>query len=285
MSHYAQGSGQNAPTQRQLAADPARKTGRRENKHEAEKPELRVRDRVRATSYAARQRGGAAPRSLWAGRRPASAHHGVSEPMDQPGSGGKQPENGPAEATGGPATPEEHLMAARELSRAGLTVAAGIAIPMLFHAVGGPGAGKMFLPMYLPILVGGMLLQPSTAALVGALTPLLSAGLTGMPPLSPPVAESMAIELAVLGSAASVCHKILRLNPWLAAILAIVASRAAFAAILLAAAPLFALKLPPLAAFAASTATSLPGIALQLAIAPPTVAAIESLRRSGRPRE
>ena len=74
--------------------------------------------------------------------------------------------------------------------------AMGLVLPIAFHAV---GLGSKFLPMLLPLLLNGFLAPLPWAVATGALTPLLSAVTTGMPPLFPPVAFSMSLECAVLG--------------------------------------------------------------------------------------
>ena len=89
-------------------------------------------------------------------------------------------------------------------------VAAGIILPMMFHAV---GMGKVFLPMHIPVLLAGFIVGPVIGGLVGFLTPLLSAVLTGMPPLMPPIAQTMMIELAVYGAATGLVYRNTKLSP------------------------------------------------------------------------
>ncbi len=72
--------------------------------------------------------------------------------------------------------------------------ALGIAVPVLFHAL---GLGSMLLPMYLPLAIGAFLLNRVNAAMMGFFTPLISALMTGMPPFYPPVAFIMMLQLAV----------------------------------------------------------------------------------------
>src|SRR6056297_3524954 len=84
----------------------------------------------------------------------------------------------------------------KEIVLSGLFIALGLLVPMLFHAVG--GAGPVFLPMHLPVLVGGFILSPKFAVLVGLSTPLLSSVLTGMPVLMP-MAPIMMAELGIYG--------------------------------------------------------------------------------------
>ncbi|MDI6828708.1 MAG: hypothetical protein QME62_09515, partial [Armatimonadota bacterium] len=87
------------------------------------------------------------------------------------------------------------LVTARELAIAGLLGALGLLLPIAFHALG--WGGRVFLPMHLPIMAAAFLISPGTAVSVAVVVPFLSAVLTGMPPLAPPVAVLMAIELAV----------------------------------------------------------------------------------------
>ena len=83
----------------------------------------------------------------------------------------------------------------RNITLSSLFVALGILIPILFHAV---GLGSVFLPMFLPIAASAFFLPLSYTIMVGAITPLISALATGMPPLSPPIAQIMVFECATL---------------------------------------------------------------------------------------
>ncbi|MBC7288379.1 MAG: ECF transporter S component [Armatimonadetes bacterium] len=175
------------------------------------------------------------------------------------------------------APPEpDHLSAARELSLAAMIVVLGVVTPMLFHVF---GAGSTFLPMHIPILAGGMLLSPSMAALAGATTPLVSAALTGMPPFAPPVAPLMTAELAAIAATASVLRRRLRAGLLVATIGAILAGRAVYACELFMVAPLLGIRLPAAAAGAVALLKGWPGLLLQMAIVPATVAAVERTRR------
>lgn len=69
-----------------------------------------------------------------------------------------------------------------------------IALPMVFHLL---GLGSVFLPMYIPLAVGSFMLSERNAVMAGFFTPLVSSLLTGMPPLFPPIAPIMMIQLSV----------------------------------------------------------------------------------------
>jgi hypothetical protein len=87
---------------------------------------------------------------------------------------------------------------ARDLAYGGLFGAAAMALPFLFHVL---HLGHVFLPMYIPIMALAFFVGPRVAGTVGVIVPLLSAVMTGMPPLFPPVAFVMAIELGMMAGA------------------------------------------------------------------------------------
>ncbi len=184
-------------------------------------------------------------------------------------------------------TVAEEFAWAREVSLGGLFIALGIVIPIGFHALGGGKLGPIFLPMYLPVLVCGMLVSPGTAAAVGLLTPVLSSALTGMPPVLP-ILPLMAAELTVMGAVASLLHRRLRLHVIPATVLTLLAGRAVLgltvllAVSLLPADVLASLPPPmrqPLPYVPAATAAAIPGLILQLIAVPAAVAAVERRRR------
>lgn len=86
----------------------------------------------------------------------------------------------------------------RQLTYSAFFVAAGILLPMFFHFSGLSGA--VFLPMHIPVLLGGLLLGRRVGFMIGLLIPLLSALCTGMPPLWP-AAPMMMVELGLYGLA------------------------------------------------------------------------------------
>jgi hypothetical protein len=100
----------------------------------------------------------------------------------------------------------------RDLAHCGLFGAAALLLPMLFHAL---HLGSVFMPMYLPLVMLAFYVRPGPAALTALVTPMLSAVVTGMPPLYPPVAVFMALELAVMSALiAAACSRWPRINPW-----------------------------------------------------------------------
>ena len=83
-----------------------------------------------------------------------------------------------------------------------LAVIAAVALPQIFHLGGaalglGPALGQTLLPMHLPVLLVGLLAGPYAGVATGALAPVVSFALTGMP--MAPMVPFMVIELASYG--------------------------------------------------------------------------------------
>ena len=173
--------------------------------------------------------------------------------------------------------PQEQLRRARELVLAGLCVALGLTVPWLIHVAGGGSLGRVLLPMYLPVLLAGLLLRPPLAVLVGVLTPVLSSALTGMPPPLP-ILPLMVGELAVLAGVASLLHQRLRLNVWVAAVAAVLAERLALALLAAGLGGWLGLPVPWAVYVGGALVAGLPGVALLLAVVPPLALVAE--RRS-----
>ncbi len=162
-----------------------------------------------------------------------------------------------------------------EISRAALVTAAGLALPWVFHTL---RLGHVFLPMYLPLLAGAFVLRPRTAAAAAVATPLVSAAATGMPPLFPPIAAWMAIELGLMAGLASLLHRRRALPPWAIVALVLVVGRLAYA-VLVYSTGLW-LNLPAGLLTAASLVSGWPGMILALVAVPAAARLVERGRAS-----
>lgn len=105
---------------------------------------------------------------------------------------------------------------------AGLVLAFGLILPYFFHMMG--IAGAIFLPMHIPVLIGGLLLGPKYGVILGIITPLLSSVLTGMPPIYP-IGISMSFELAAYGFVTGYLYKYKNYNIYSALIPAMIVGR------------------------------------------------------------
>lgn len=168
---------------------------------------------------------------------------------------------------------QDALVRARELALAGLLGALGLLLPIGFHALG--WGGKIFLPMHLPVLAAGFLVSPATAVSIGIVVPLLSSLLTGMPPLAPPVAALMALELAAKAGLASVLYRTLRLPMWVVLPVVIFADWGVLAVAVWWGAALFEIKGSVLDYVVGAVLLSLPGTIVQLVIVPAMVVAVQ----------
>lgn len=152
-------------------------------------------------------------------------------------------------------------------------LALGLVLPFAFHSFG-PGAGAMFLPMHIPVLLCGFVCGSGYGALIGALTPLVSSALTGMPVFMP-TGIAMCFELMTYGFLSGLIVKKLPLYPSL--IITMLAGRAVSGIVnlilLSMAGKAYTLEIFLTAAFV----TALPGIILQLIIIPLLVKVIEKI--------
>lgn len=157
-----------------------------------------------------------------------------------------------------------------QLLTGGLFLALALGLPLAFHLV---GLGSSFLPMFYPILLAGFLLDFQVAVLVGLLSPLLSAALTGMPPFYPPIAFIMMAEAIVMTGLPFLLYRRLRMNIYLTLFVTIVAERA----ILLVATWVVAdwLKLPGMVLSSLTLLKGLPGLVIIFLVIPPLVRKIE----------
>ncbi len=177
----------------------------------------------------------------------------------------------------------QHFSRARWITHTALYLALAVTLPMAFHllgnAAGYPIAGRVFLPMHLPVLLAGFLVGPSSGVVVGLLAPTISHLLTQMPP--PYAVPLMSVELPIYGLIAGIAYNRLKLNIYVALVAAMIVGRVMFGL------SLFVLgifvDLPYTAAKWFSTGgaivSGLPGIALQLLLVPILVAAVRRNRK------
>ncbi|MEW5993792.1 MAG: ECF transporter S component [Candidatus Zixiibacteriota bacterium] len=165
----------------------------------------------------------------------------------------------------------------RFVTHTGLYLALAVLLPVGFHAFG--TAGRIFLPMHIPVLLAGFLMGPVSGLIVGLLSPGLSHLLTGMPPTY--AVPLMSTELPIYGLVAGLAYKRLRLNIYIALIIAMVLGRIMFGLSLFVLGAFMNLPYSAVAYFSsgATIIFGLPGIALQILLIPIIVAAVKRERR------
>ena len=116
-------------------------------------------------------------------------------------------------------------------------VALAVLLPQLVHLVAGASGGVQWLPMYLPVLLGGCLLGWKWGLGVGILSPLVSFAITSLTGNAMPAASRlpyMMAELAVFAAVSGLFSKKIAENGWMAfpaVLLAQVSGRAVFLAL------------------------------------------------------
>lgn len=116
-------------------------------------------------------------------------------------------------------------------------VALAVLLPQLVHLVAGASGGVQWLPMYLPVLLGGCLLGWKWGLGVGVLSPLVSFAITSLTGNAMPAASRlpyMMAELAVFAAVSGLFSKKIAENGWMAfpaVLLAQVSGRAIFLAL------------------------------------------------------
>lgn len=155
----------------------------------------------------------------------------------------------------------------------------GIFIPMIFHLF---GLGSVFLPMFLPLAVGAFLMSPRNALLMGAVTPLVSALGTGMPPFYPPVAAVMVVELSIFCLIISLLQHGTKLPRMAVLSIAILADRAVLVLLYMFIMPRFHISFKAFTLY--DTMKSLPGIVLMLVLVPVLVPLSQRILKSTQPR-
>lgn len=163
------------------------------------------------------------------------------------------------------------------LTLAGLFLALCVLVPILFHSF---GLGSAFLPLLFPIALGAFFLPIQYAILVGILGPLISALLTGMPPLAPPIAQVMMAEGAVLGGITAFLNRRFRLGIFLSLLAGVMLSRGVLLGFFLVLVPI--LGLPPGPFSVAAVISGFPGVLLQLILIPIIVQRLTRQKLIGR---
>ena len=165
-------------------------------------------------------------------------------------------------------------MRTNKLVLTSLFIACGLLLPIAFHTFG--MGGRTFLPMHLPVFMGGLLLGWLPGLIIGALTPVLSSLLTGMPPLIPSL-PMMFVELALFGLVSGYLYHDKRQNIYFALIAAMIVGRLGAAFVLMLFSDILGIRLHPLTYVAATFMTGLAGVIFQIVFIPILVKRLEHI--------
>lgn len=169
---------------------------------------------------------------------------------------------------------------ARTVATAALVCALSVVLPQVFHLIGGKPLGNAFLPMHLPVILGGYLLNPAAALICGALSPILSFFVSGMPAF--PRLIFMIFELGAYGFFTSVFVHKWRLPVFLTLPLSWICGRAVYFVTAFFALHILHLEIQGMVTASAAVwtaiTTGMPGIILQAVVIPILVAALKKAR-------
>ncbi len=165
-------------------------------------------------------------------------------------------------------------MDTKNIVKGAFFITLGVLIPQLFHSI---GAGSMFLPMHIPVLLAGFLAGPVIGAYVGILTPILSHLLTGMPPVAPvPMLPIMIFELFTYGFVAGILYNKFRVNLFISLFAAMIAGRIVYGITVYVILIFFNIKMQkPIVAVIAAIKTGIIGIIIQIIVIPVIVKFLE----------
>lgn len=164
----------------------------------------------------------------------------------------------------------------KDLVLTGVLLALGLVTPMAFHLFG--GTGPVFLPMHIPVLIGGFVLPPFLALLLGMITPLVSSVLTGMPKIFP-MGVIMVFELGIYGFVASLANRKLRLSSIPSLTIAMIAGRVAAGIVVFVLSSGFGVQMNAITFIKGAVVIGLPGIVIQIILIPSLVYAINKVNK------
>jgi niacin transporter len=160
---------------------------------------------------------------------------------------------------------------------AALLVALGVILPMAFHFI--PNAGRVFLPMHIPILLCGIICGLPYGPAAGIVTPLLSSLITGMPAAA--MLPSMLCELAAYGAASAVLMRYARIESAFAKVYVSLIGAMLFGRVFYGALNSFVFSAGSYSMqvwLAAAFITALPGVAIQITVIPAIVAVLRKAK-------
>lgn len=167
----------------------------------------------------------------------------------------------------------------KDLALGGLFLALGVIIPQVFH-IFGPAAGRIFLPMHIPVMFAGFFVGPVIGLITGVLAPVLSTLITGMPPV--PLLYFMIIELGAYGFAAGITFRKYKMNIYISLIISMLFGRLIYGLVLLIAVNVLGISSLSNISVIGATVTGLPGLVIQIVIIPAIVYLAEKRLRLGR---
>ncbi len=163
---------------------------------------------------------------------------------------------------------------ARQITLTALFITLGVVLPIVFHQFA--LAGRIFLPMHIPVFLAGIFAGPVGGLMVGLVCPTLSFFLTGMPP--PYAIPLMSMELPIYGLSIGILIRWIKL-PILSLLISMILGRLAFGLGLFVLGQFLSLPYGLEAFIKVSIIAGLPGIAIQLILIPLLMETVQLAKR------
>ncbi len=167
----------------------------------------------------------------------------------------------------------------RSVVYGGVLLAVGLVLSVVIHSIGGQQFGTIFGPLNFVALTTGIVAGPWVGLTVGIVLPLLSGILFGMPPLMPPIAIFMALQLGTYGILTGLFEK-RHMNVYLNLAISIVAGGVVYSLGYYVIGYMVGIHLQPLTAILLSFALGFPGIIIQFLLIPAIRYSIKCARKS-----
>jgi len=103
-------------------------------------------------------------------------------------------------------------------------IAAAVILPLIAHLSG--ASVRVLLPMHWPVILAGLVYGWRSGLITGALAPVVSFLLSGLP--LPAILPAMTMELIAYGLLTGLLREVLRLSPFLSIAIALLAGRSLF---------------------------------------------------------
>lgn len=169
-------------------------------------------------------------------------------------------------------------MKVKKLIFGAMCLSISLLLPQVFHMFSYQKAGAIFLPMHMPVFIGGMLLGPIYGLFLGVFAPLTSFVVTGMPNGERVI--FMMCELATYGTISGLLfqqfkwsHK--KYGALCVLLISMLVGRGVYAIAISIATYIFHVPLGGIWAFIMATITGIPGIIIQCLLIPVIVKSIE----------
>jgi len=171
------------------------------------------------------------------------------------------------------------ILKGRSVVYGGVFLAVGLVLSIVIHSIGGQQFGTIFGPLNFVALATGLVAGPWIGLIVGIVLPLLSSVLFGMPPLMPPIAIFMALQLGTYGILTGLFER-RHMNVYLNLAISIVSGGVVYAVGYYVIGYMVGIHLQPLTAIFLSFALGLPGIVIQFLLIPAIRYSIKRARKS-----